>query len=116
MDKFDWYLDRGYERGRKNHPEAPKEHHCCYANSVAYAMTGRSGGYGGPSMREHLASRIISKKFGGTRQCTLEQALEALDECCYGPLTVEHATMLRDEECFDDAPGEIEAAEKLLLN
>ena len=78
-------------------------------------MTGASGGYGGPSIREHLASRLTIGKFGsGVGRCTFEQATELLDECCYRQLTLQYALMLRDEHCFDDAPGEVEIAHGLL--
>ena len=100
--------------GEERHPDAPAEHHSAFANSVAYAVTGWSGGYGGPSMREHWASRVVARRFGGSGHCSFNEAVAALDECCYGPLTLEHALMLECEHCFDDAPGEVEAARQLL--
>ena len=115
MENYDSILKRAYEYGKNQHPDAPAEHHAAFANSVAYAMTGASGGYGGPSMREHLASRLVISKFGaGANRCTFEQATELLDDCCYGKLTLQHALMLDDEHCFDDAPGEIDIAHELL--
>ena len=64
MENYDSILERAFEYGKSQHPDAPAEHHAAFANSVAYAMTGASGGYGGPSMREHLASRLVISKFG----------------------------------------------------
>ena len=105
--EHDSYLMMAYEYGKEHHPEAPQEHHCAFANSVAYAMTGMSGGAGGPSMREHFASRLIIKEVGtGSNRCTFEQAVKLLDECCYGTLTKDIARMITVEHCFGNAPGE----------
>lgn len=54
--EYDLILKEAYEHGLRLHPDAPKEHHSAFANSVAYAIAAVYGGYGGPSMREHLAS------------------------------------------------------------
>lgn len=114
MKNYDSILERAFEHGKSQHPDAPAEHHAAFANSVAYAMTGASGGYGGPSMREQLAGRLVVREFGtSANRCTFEQATELLDECCYGELTLQHALML-EEHCFGDAPGEVEEAKKLL--
>ena len=113
MKDYSAILERALVLGKERHPGAPSQHHAAFANSVAYAVMRMSGGYGGPSMREHWASRIIASAFGG-RSCSFEQAIDLLDECCYGPLTVQHACMLDCEYCFDDAPGEVEQARKLL--
>ena len=115
MDNFDLFFEEAFKHGKSQHPDAPTEHHAAFANSVACAMTGASGGCGGPSMREHLASRWILSEFGaGPNRCTFKQATELLDDCCYGELTLQHARMLEEEHCFDDAPGEVDIALKLL--
>ena len=115
MENNDLILEAALEYGKSRHPDAPIEHHAAFANAISFAVTNMSGGYGGPSMREHLASRLIISKFGaGANRCTFEQATELLDDCCYGKLTLQHAHMLIDEYCFGDAPGEIEAAFGLL--
>lgn len=59
------------------------------------------------------ASRI-GHSAGLVSNSTFEQAVEAVEQCCYGPLTYEHACMLDVEHCFDDAPGEVEEARRLL--
>lgn len=110
--EYDDVLGRAMRLGKERHPQAP-HHHAAFANSVAYLITGMSGGYGGPSMREHWASRI-GHSTGLVSNCTFEQATEAVDACCYGPLTAEVAQMLSMEHCFDDAPGEQEEALRLL--
>ena len=76
-------------------------------------MSGMSGGYGGPSMREHWAGRVAHSK-GIVPNCSFEQAVEAVEEVCYGPLTYEIALMLEMEYCFSDAPEEQEQARQLL--
>lgn len=114
MKDYNSILQEAWRIGKERHPDAPAEHNAAFANSVAYAVTGASGGYGGPSMREHWASRVAISRFGGSGRCSFEEAVAALDECCYGPLTLEHALMLRCECCFDDASGEVEAAHQLL--
>ena len=113
QEQYHGVLERAMKHGKERHPQSPQHHHAAFANSVAYLVTGMSGGYGGPSMREHWASRI-GHSAGLVSNCTFEQAAEALDECCYGPLTREHASMLHNEHCFDDAPGEVEAAQQML--
>ena len=110
--EHDEVLDRAMKLGKERHPEAPQHHHAAFANTVATLITGWSGGYGGPSMREHWASRVAYSK--GASEFNFEAAVEAVDEACYGSLTVDHARMLEEEHCFDDAPGETEAAERLL--
>lgn len=115
LKKFDVTLKRAMEYGKKKHPNAPVEHHAAFANSVAYAMTGMSGGYGGPSMREHWASRIIVSSFGaGFDRCTFEQAIEAVEECCFGELTYEIALMSQCEHCIDDCEADLVRAKELL--
>lgn len=114
MKDYSSLLKRAMKHGKERHPEAHPAHHAAFANSVAYLVTGFGGGYGGPSMREHLASRI-GESTGLVLDCTFEQATQALDVCCYGPLTYEHACMLYEANCFDDAPGEMEEAKQLLI-
>lgn len=113
MADYSETLEKALAIGKERHPDAPSQHHAAFANSVAYAVFRASGGYGGPSMREHWASRVVASATGG-QPCSFEQAIDLLDECCYGPLTVQHAYMLDCEYCFDDAPGEVEQARKLL--
>ena len=113
MKDYNAILEKAWLLGKECHPDAPAQHHAAFANSVAYAVTRTSGGYGGPSMREHWASRVVASSYG-SQPCSFEQAVKLLDECCYGELTLQHALMLDVEYCFDDAPGEEEAARKML--
>lgn len=114
-EEYDAVLDRARRLGEERHPGAPAAHHAAFANSVAYAVTGWSGGYGGPSMREHWCSRLVAPH-RGLEGLTFDRAVEICEQACYGPLTRDIARMLAEEEgrCFDDAPGEQEEAERLL--
>lgn len=66
-DEYQEVLERAMTWARKNRPKASPERHAAFANSVAYAVTGASGGYGGPSVREHAASRVIHRLASDTR-------------------------------------------------
>ena len=106
-------LTQAMTLGRAKHPDAPAAHHAAFANSVAYAVTGWSGGYGGPSMREHWSSQLIHQA-ATPGAVGFDDAVKVCEDACYGPLTTEIASMLPDEHCFDDAPGEREEALRLL--
>jgi len=106
-------LDEALNWGKSHYPEAPSHKHCAFANSVALLVTGWSGGFGGPSMREHYAARVaLSHGTNGT--FSFEKAVKIVTDPCYGPLTLNHARMLAEEACFDDDPQEVWQAEGLL--
>ena len=109
----DELLKEMYELGRKRHPDAPPQHHAAFANSVTEAVTGWSGGYGGPSMREYWAGRLILRA-GTPGEIELEQAISIVEQACYGPVTIEMARLLLEEHCFDDAREDIDAALRLI--
>ncbi len=84
-------------------PNASGYKRAAFANSVAYLVTGASGGYGGPSVREHTASQM----YGPGGAYTFEEAVELLlsDEGpIFGPLTDVHRFCWENEHCFDDDP------------
>jgi len=114
MDEYKAVLRRARQLGEERHPAAPAEHHAAFANAVAYAVTGCSGGgFGGPSMREHWCSRLVlAEVIPG--EADFQHAISICERACYGPLTIEIARMLVLEHCFDDAPGEQEEALRLL--
>jgi hypothetical protein len=111
--EYSQVLEHALAIGKEKHPDAPGAHHGAFANSVAYAVTGWSGGYGGPSMREHWCSRLIHR-VATPGAVSFEKAVKVCEEACYGPLTAEIASMLPNEHCFDDAHGEQEEASRLL--
>lgn len=106
-------LDRAMALGREKHPNAPDTHHEAFANSVAYAVTGWHGWYDGPSMREHYCSRLANNARMPSA-ISFDSSVAIFDEACYGPLTVEIAKMLVEENCSNDDPDEYEEALLLL--
>ncbi|MEK7452632.1 MAG: hypothetical protein AAB614_00170 [Patescibacteria group bacterium] len=111
--EYDEVLKLAMKLGKERHPEAPQHHHAAFVNSVQTLVTGWSGGFGGPSMREHWACRVAKAK-DTVGQFSFDDAVTAVEEACYGQLTLDHANMLEEEHCFDDAPGEVETAQWLL--
>lgn len=134
FDNHSTILEKAKKEGERRHPEAPINHHCAFANSVAYLVTGMSGGYGGPSIREHAVSHSMRGAFGKTAgvQANLggltmifpdgtlphpgaweyEKALDWADSICYGEINYIHFNAWRTEYCFDDSPQDIEACQK----
>ena len=56
-DEYEEILQRARQLAEEQRPEAAVQKKSAFANSVAYLATGWSGGYGGPSGREHPAAR-----------------------------------------------------------
>jgi hypothetical protein len=86
-------------------PQASEYKKAAFANSVMTILTGWSGGYGGPSVREHTALRMY-----GEGKYTFESVVELLnndDGPIFGPLTDIHRECWEEEYCFDDDPQDI---------
>jgi hypothetical protein len=112
-DKMFWEVHtRAKEHGEVAHPKANAAHHGAFANSVAYAVTGFSGG-SGPSMREHWCTRLFLQA-GTPGGFTFDEGISICEEVCYGPLTVEIASMQLHESCIGDSAEDTEEAERLL--
>ena len=111
IENYSEILKQAYEAGKQKHPDAPNQRHCAFANSVACFVTGASGGYGGPSIREHAAERMGSstKPMG---EWEIEEAITFCDTPCYGELTDLHHALFHMESCFDDDPSDLEALGK----
>jgi hypothetical protein len=107
IDNYSVILEKAFELGKVNHPDAPNQHHAAFANSVACFVTGASGGYGGPSVREHTSERMGSreKRMG---KWTFEDAVKFCDNPCYGELTDYHKEIFKVEHCFDDTKEDLE--------
>jgi|SanBayMetagenome_1026888.scaffolds.fasta_scaffold51156_2 hypothetical protein len=107
IDQHSEILKNAHDIGKQKYPDAPSEHHAAFANSVAYLCTGASGGYGGPSCREHACGRK-----GGlvklTGEWSFEDAIAFCDDLCYGQLTDYHRMLFRLEACFDEAQEDLE--------
>lgn len=124
-------LKAAMARGKELHPDAPIQHHAAFANSVACLVTGVSGGYGGPSVREHAVTHAAMASQGhqpttaagmnafcptkGGKipgQWAIEDAIALAEPVAYGPLGDIHFQCYRTEYCFDDTPEDIKALKK----
>ena len=104
QDEKDDVLERALAIANKRQPDASQQHKAAFANAVQYAVTGWSGGYGGPSVREHAAARVCPPKM------TFDAAVETLiaaDGVIFGPLTELHMICWASEHCFDDDPADV---------
>lgn len=87
-------------------PEASAQKRAAFANSVQTMVTGWSGGYGGPSVREHAAGhQYVGQRF------PFEEAVRLLiadDGLIFGPLDRIHYYCWQNEHCFDDDPADVQ--------
>ncbi len=107
---YDEILERAMAVVKEKRPRASNFKKAAFANAVSVLVTGVSGGYGGPSVREYVAE----SKYGGRRRsfeeaCTL---LLADDGPIFGPITDLHRMFWEDYDCFDDDPKDIEELEE----
>jgi hypothetical protein len=137
LDDLTQILKNAIEWSRSHYPDASLQHRSAFANSVAYLVTGSSGGYCGPSMREHLCSWSLAGPNGLVEAVSIQgEAMTALypDGSLHGPgdWTFERAVIhcapycfesadkyrsqliqiQEREHCFDDDPEDIKALSK----
>lgn len=121
--------------GEQRHPDASNYKHCAFANSVIYLMTGASGGFGGPSLREHcvtwslagdglnvpvntsIGRLVIQSSDGrlpraGSKEWTFEKACEFAEPICYGILPAIAKKISYCEPHFNDDPEDLAALNK----
>ena len=122
-------LEKAMKEGQQRHPKASRYHQAAFANSVAYLVTGASGGYGGPSIREHAVSWALAGD--GTNDTSqgltvqypdgrvpragewnFQQACDFADPICFGVLPATAERIYKDEPCFDDDPEDITTLKK----
>jgi hypothetical protein len=117
------FLTKAMDWAKSNRPDSSIQHKCAFANSVQYLCTGASGGFGGPSLREHLCAWSL-----GTVGA-IEVAGEAMTTITPGNLpmpggwtledAIDHCAAVSDyrdlliqinerEYCFDDDPADME--------
>ena len=114
-------LENALKWGQEKHPESNQHRHAAFANSVAYLVTGASGGYGGPSIREHAVSWSLAGDgavAGGLlfpdgrvpRAGTWEfkKACAFAEPIVYGKLPAIARRIADEEHCFDDDPADLE--------
>lgn len=121
-------LEKALKWANENYSNAPNQNHCAFANSVQYLVTGWSGGYGGPSAREHAVSYasagVNAKNMALPTGLTVlfpdgtlpapgewkfDQACKFAAPLCFGQITELHFKMWRQENCFDDSEEDIKA-------
>lgn len=122
-------LEMAMAWANQNKPAASMHHKAAFANSVAYLITGASGGYGGPSLREHLVSwslgtagtvnidgqamtTITPGSLPMPGQWTFEAAVAHAAPLCFESAR-RHLNLLLQiqerEHCFDDDPEDLKA-------
>ncbi|KJH69796.1 hypothetical protein UH38_22055 [Aliterella atlantica CENA595] len=121
-------LKQALEWGKAQHPDASQFRHAALANSVSYLVTGFSGGYGGPSIREHCVSyALVGDGYNIPTQTNLGlmtmsfpegrlpqagnwefgRACEFAAPICYGQLPAIAGQIAASEYCFDDDPNDL---------
>ena len=130
-DQLNKILDRAMEWAKQNRSDSSQAHKAAFANSVAYLVTGWSGGFGGPSVREHAVTRAVmlqgrgkegpkfDSNFGVLQtyqpdpeffrpgKWTFESAVKFAEPICFGLITELHRSCWKSEHCFDDDPQDI---------
>lgn len=96
-------LDRALRWAEARYPLASRYRQAAFANAVAYLCTGVSGGYGGPSVREHCVSWLA----GGRHDWSFEAACQFAEPVCFGPLPAIARQVWQVESCFDDDPEDL---------
>jgi len=119
-------LERAMAWANANQVHASFQHKAAFANSVAYLVTGMSGGYGGPSLREHLVSWSLGTPgtigIGGQAMTTItpgnlplpgswsfEAAVAHAAPLCFDPAE-KYLLLIQIQEreyCFDDDPEDL---------
>lgn len=131
MDKYELHsehLQKAMDWARVNRPQSSNYHKAAFANSVAYLTTGASGGYGGPSIREHICSHslagdgINTQVMAGNRPLTFQvpdgrlplpgewefdKAIAFCDPICFGNLPRMALKIVVVEHCFSDDPDDL---------
>lgn len=105
--EHDLILREALELARREHPNADPRLHYVYANSVASLVTGQAGGYGGPSVREHVVERLHP-----SGSMTYEDATRLLLDpqgLIFGPLTDVHYRVAEEVSSHHDPAADAEA-------
>lgn len=93
----------------KYYPNTSSYKKCAFKNSVAEAVTGISGGFGGPSIREYASPKQVNN---------LQEALEKCAITCFGELTEKHLFFYKNRfdgyPSFNNDPQDLEELEKML--
>jgi hypothetical protein len=122
-------LEKAREWGCQKHPQANNYRHAAFANSVAYLVVGVSGGYGGPSIREHAVSYAIAGdgfnlpantsmgtltvqfpdgRLPSSGEWDFDSACLFAEPIVYGRLPASSRKIIQQEHCFNDDPADLE--------
>jgi hypothetical protein len=124
-------LEKAMQWASTNKPNSSLQNKSAFANSVQYLVTGYSGGFGGPSIREHLVSwslAVINSRNDTSLRLTMqypdgtiptpggwdyEKAIVFCEPFCFDDITNFPLALqiLKAEHCFDNDPDD----EKVLL-
>jgi len=104
-------LDNALNYAKQHYPQAAPQQWAAFANSVYYLMTGWSGGYGGPSLREHIINHLYSVSSGN--YLTWDNAVSKCADICFAPpeQLKDYFKQMRDLDLphFDDLAADLEA-------
>ena len=129
---MDETLQRAMERAKEDHADSSLAHKAAFANSVQYLVTGFSGGFGGPSLREHLCSWKLAGENGQAGSVSIDgeamtilypdgslhsagewefdKAMIFCEPLCFNPASEYRNVLiqiLEREYCFDDDPQDL---------
>ena len=114
IDQFDEDVGNAMAIIQEYKPESSPQRKAAFANCVAYLTTGVSGGYGGPSIREHAVGVL----YAGSSMLFREAVKLCMSDKgpIFGPLTDLHLDIWYEESdiCFDDDPQDSAELEKEL--
>jgi len=109
MADYNEILEKARALIEKEKPGASAHKKAAFANGVAYLTTGWSGGYGGPSVREHAVNSVVSR-LGIPGEIEFDAAVKELikdDGVVFGPITDLHRDIYENDHCFDDDPEDL---------
>lgn len=109
MDDFYALGERALAWAQEHYPDASANHQAAFANSVVYARLRLSSPYGGPSVREHVANRLLNDSLVDWSKTPLEEIYLFLVSPIFGALTEDHLRFwLRFPDlCHEDDPDDL---------
>jgi hypothetical protein len=127
VDNFDEIIKMAFDWGKVNYPNSNIYRYEAFASSVAYLVTGASGG-SGPSVRTHAVSwslagdgynvpaqtsmGVLTLQFPDGRlplagEWEFNKACEFASPICFGELPKIAFRIYQEEHCFDDDPEDV---------
>ena len=120
MDHSDT-LEHALQVAQQQYPHATRVQHAAFANSVSYLVSGASGGYGGPSLREHLVSHTSAHQGRLAGTYTFDEACAFAAPLVFHTLTDEQIQICRQylDISFDNTSADeaaVAGAQRTRLN